>query len=146
MGKYPNPPAAKSPQPPTYEETVGRNEPAPNTSNAQQRHDTFSSSVPPSYLIYTNGAPTTMPPNSNVILATVPRSEPILVNCPLCLKLVTTEVEPVSGSLTWLSCLGIAFLGGVWGCCLIPFCIPKLMDVRHKCPACHAVIAKYERL
>ena len=93
--------------------------------------------------------PTPLPeqkPGAPVLLATVPRSKPILVNCPHCLKLVTTEVKPVEGLLTWLSCLGIAFLGGIYGCCLIPFCTPRLKDINHLCPACNKVIAKYERI
>ena len=138
MGKYP-----ETQKLPTYEESVKAEPNIPNDVNVE-RHDTMSSYAPASYVLVST---TTVPPaNTNVILASVPRSEPILVNCPYCFKLVTTVVKPISGCLTWLSCAAIAFLGGVWGCCLIPFCIPRLMDVQHICPACDKVVAKFERL
>lgn len=135
MGKYP-----ETPKLPTYEEAVTAE---PNSGNINvERHDTMSSYAPASYVLLSSVSPA----ETNVILASVPRGEPVLVNCPYCFKLVTTIVEPVSGCLTWLSCAAIAVVGGFWGCCWIPFCIPRLMDVKHICPACNRVVAKYERL
>jgi lipopolysaccharide-induced tumor necrosis factor-alpha factor len=76
------------------------------------------------------------------ILSTAPRTEPVLVNCPKCFKLVTTNPEPVTGLLTWISCIALCFIG----CCCIPFFTKSFKDVRHRCPACNHIIARYERL
>ena len=32
------------------------------------------------------------------------------------------------------------------GCCLIPFCVDSLMDVRHTCPVCLPELFLYKRL
>ena len=32
------------------------------------------------------------------------------------------------------------------GCCLIPFCVDSLMDVRHTCPVCLQELFLYKRL
>lgn len=52
----------------------------------------------------------------------------------------------VNGMLTWLAVGGIAFFGGIFGCCLIPFCIDGCKDVEHVCPNCKAVVGVYRRM
>lgn len=32
------------------------------------------------------------------------------------------------------------------GCCLVPFCVDSLMDVRHTCPVCRQELFLYKRL
>ena len=76
------------------------------------------------------------------ILSTAPRTEPVLVNCPSCFKLVTTKPEPVTGLITWLACIAFCFIS----CCCIPFFTKSMKDVRHRCPACNHIIARYEKL
>jgi lipopolysaccharide-induced tumor necrosis factor-alpha factor len=46
---------------------------------------------------------------------------PMSIMCPNCRQQMLSRVEKKSGTITWLICLGIAFLGGILGCCLIPF-------------------------
>lgn len=72
--------------------------------------------------------------------------QPILVRCPFCNMAVTSVTSPIVGCLTWLSSLGIAMTGLFCGCCLIPFCIRRLLDVKHTCPRCKNVIALYKRI
>ena len=51
---------------------------------------------------------------------------PVQCTCPQCHQTIVTRVERKSGLLPWLICGGIAFFGGIFGCCLIPFCIDGL--------------------
>ncbi|RMZ93721.1 lipopolysaccharide-induced tumor necrosis factor-alpha factor -like protein [Brachionus plicatilis] len=44
---------------------------------------------------------------------------------------------PIIGLATWLLSGGIALLGCIFGCCLIPFFIDACKDVEHYCPNCN---------
>uniref|UniRef100_A0A0X3Q988 Lipopolysaccharide-induced tumor necrosis factor-alpha factor homolog n=1 Tax=Schistocephalus solidus TaxID=70667 RepID=A0A0X3Q988_SCHSO len=72
-----------------------------------------------------------------------PQSTQVL--CPTCRIMVFTEVSYESGFLAWICCFFIFILGGVWGCCLIPFCIESCQDVYHRCPSCHGLLGVYSR-
>lgn len=72
--------------------------------------------------------------------------EPFLVQCPFCRATVTTITTPTAGCLTYLACLACGVLGLVCGCCLVPFCLRRLRDIRHSCPKCSQTIALYKRL
>jgi lipopolysaccharide-induced tumor necrosis factor-alpha factor len=50
-------------------------------------------------------------------------NNPVQCTCPQCGKQIVTQITKKTGILTWLICAGIAFFGGIFGCCLIPFCI-----------------------
>ncbi|KAM8779908.1 lITAF domain-containing protein [Rhynchonycteris naso] len=79
----------------------------------------------------------------------VPRAAsaiPIRCLCPYCGNYIITVTTPVPGVLTWLLCTGIFLLGCSLGCCLIPFCVDNLMDVKHSCPVCHYELFRYHRL
>ncbi|XP_061177376.1 lipopolysaccharide-induced tumor necrosis factor-alpha factor homolog [Saccostrea echinata] len=66
--------------------------------------------------------------------------------CPYCSSQISTSVEYESGALTWLSA-GILCIFGCWlGCCLIPFCMPDLQDVKHTCPNCNKLVGVYRRI
>ncbi|XP_022286190.1 lipopolysaccharide-induced tumor necrosis factor-alpha factor homolog [Crassostrea virginica] len=66
--------------------------------------------------------------------------------CPYCNSQITTTVEYEPGTLTWLSS-GLICIVGCWlGCCLIPFCMPDLQDVKHTCPNCSNLVGVYRRL
>ncbi|KAL7059353.1 hypothetical protein AAHC03_013108 [Spirometra sp. Aus1] len=65
--------------------------------------------------------------------------------CPTCRTMVFTEISYESGFLAWICCFFIFILGGVWGCCLIPFCIESCQDVYHRCPNCHSLLGVYSR-
>ncbi|RXM32442.1 Lipopolysaccharide-induced tumor necrosis factor-alpha factor-like [Acipenser ruthenus] len=63
------------------------------------------------------------------------RDQPVQMNCPACQQLIVTRLEYTSGTLTWLLCGGIAIVGCLYGCCLIPFCIDATVNVVQVQPA-----------
>ena len=73
-------------------------------------------------------------------------SEPVIMNCPNCQKLIETNIEHKVGLLSWLGCLGCVLLDCTAGCCLIPFCVDSCKDVEHYCPSCKSFLGKYKRL
>lgn len=93
----------------------------------------------------------TVPPR--VVLVATPAARDLFldapvpsVQCPFCGAVGTTNVDYAAGRLTWLTCVGLAFVGLVAGCCLVPFCVRGLKDARHSCAHCGHVIAIYKRL
>lgn len=72
--------------------------------------------------------------------------ESSMIKCPHCGKDGPTIIDHKTGVITYLSCITIAALGFLFGCCLIPFCVNSLKDVVHKCSSCRQVVATYERL
>ncbi|GAA48275.1 lipopolysaccharide-induced tumor necrosis factor-alpha factor homolog [Clonorchis sinensis] len=66
--------------------------------------------------------------------------------CSICLNKVITTVQYVNGACTWLACTGIFFIGGVLGCCLIPFFVNTCKDAKHICPVCNTELGIYKRL
>ncbi|XP_014648943.1 PREDICTED: lipopolysaccharide-induced tumor necrosis factor-alpha factor homolog [Ceratotherium simum simum] len=71
---------------------------------------------------------------------------PIRSTCPYCGNYIVTTTTPVAGILTWLLCAGLFLCGCILGCCLIPFCVDRLMDVKHTCPVCQRELFRYQRL
>ncbi|XP_055336462.1 LITAF domain-containing protein-like [Paramacrobiotus metropolitanus] len=71
---------------------------------------------------------------------------PVPAICPRCNQSVTTRVEYESGALTWILVGALAFVGCIFGCCLIPFCIDSCKDAVHSCPNCQHYFGKYRRL
>lgn len=74
------------------------------------------------------------------------KAEPALVKCENCGAAGLTKTEPANGLVTWLSFCGLSLAGLVCGCCLIPFCVGKCRDVKHKCSTCYQDLYRYERL
>ncbi|XP_053205160.1 lipopolysaccharide-induced tumor necrosis factor-alpha factor homolog isoform X2 [Panonychus citri] len=66
--------------------------------------------------------------------------------CPHCNQYIITKAEPVSGALTWFTCLGLILIGCFICCCLIPFCCNSCRNVDHKCPNCKRKIGHYTRM
>lgn len=91
--------------------------------------------------------------SANTVVVTPPvvaivqsfREAPVRTICPCCKADVITATEYKTGWMPWLACGLIAFFGGIFGCCLIPFCIDGLQDVVHVCPNCHHQIAIWHR-
>ncbi|XP_030067724.1 LITAF domain-containing protein [Microcaecilia unicolor] len=71
---------------------------------------------------------------------------PAVTVCPVCHQNITTRTERSAGLLTWLLCGGLAIVGCIAGCCLIPFCVDACQDVNHYCPNCNHHIYKHKRL
>jgi lipopolysaccharide-induced tumor necrosis factor-alpha factor len=73
------------------------------------------------------------------------REFPVQCQCPNCHNSVTSEVTYVTGTLAWLLCL-IMFFVGLWICCFIPFCIDSCQDAVHMCPVCKYQLATFTRM
>jgi len=71
---------------------------------------------------------------------------PVRIRCQFCGQEVTTITNREIGLLNWVACGGLALVGCVMGCCLIPFCIDDLKDVSHICPQCHHLVGVKKRL
>lgn len=74
------------------------------------------------------------------------KEESRVVRCENCGQSGPTELDHEPGLITWIGFCGLSLAGLVCGCCLIPFCLNKTKDVRHRCSSCHQVLARYERL
>ncbi|KAJ8386176.1 hypothetical protein AAFF_G00176000 [Aldrovandia affinis] len=71
---------------------------------------------------------------------------PVQAHCPVCAQFVVTRMDYSAGMLAWLSCVALSFFGCIYGCCLIPFCVDGLKDVKHTCPNCNNILGIYKRL
>ncbi|THD28519.1 Lipopolysaccharide induced TNF alpha factor [Fasciola hepatica] len=71
---------------------------------------------------------------------------PTVACCPNCNEQTMTTINHVNGTLTWVLCGVIALLGGILGCCVIPFCVNSCKDVVHTCPRCGTTIGVFKRL
>ncbi|CAF1338362.1 unnamed protein product [Adineta ricciae] len=67
---------------------------------------------------------------------------PVAVQCPRCQQQIVTVVQYETGGGTWLIALLICIFGGIFGCCLIPFCVPDCQDAVHTCPACRSLVGR----
>ncbi|XP_040829877.1 LITAF domain-containing protein isoform X1 [Ochotona curzoniae] len=76
----------------------------------------------------------------------VTTSMPMRTLCPYCGNYVMTRTTPVPGILSWVLCIGLCVFGCFLGCCLIPFCVRSLMDVKHTCPVCRQTLFHHRRL
>jgi len=88
--------------------------------------------------------PTAFPPSTSVDWRM--QETPCQVTCQYCNQQMTTRTVYTSGALTWLACIGIAFIGCILGCCLIPFCIDGCKDVEHHCSGCGRTVGIKRRL
>ncbi|XP_045053644.2 LITAF domain-containing protein-like [Desmodus rotundus] len=89
------------------------------------------------------------PPGPQAVFSGVPRMAsvmPMQYPCPYCGNYILTVTTPVPGLLTWMLCTGLFVFGCFLGCCLFPFCMENLMDVKHICPVCRHEVFRYRRL
>lgn len=88
------------------------------------------------------------PPATTTVIVTGSGLGPYPANmqCPNCHQAIVTRTEMVTGTLTWLACLGLVLVGCWLGCCLIPFCVDACQDVKHSCPNCNHYIGEYKRM
>lgn len=71
---------------------------------------------------------------------------PVAMTCPNCRANIVTATTFVTGTLTWLACLGLCVIGCDLGCCLIPFCVDPLKDIVHTCPSCLTQVGVFRRM
>uniref|UniRef100_A0A3Q2THT8 LITAF domain-containing protein n=1 Tax=Fundulus heteroclitus TaxID=8078 RepID=A0A3Q2THT8_FUNHE len=64
-----------------------------------------------------------------------------LTKCPSCSEVVVTETQSAVSETMWILC----FLC-VAGCCVVPFFMKRLRNVRHQCPQCQAKIHTHQPL
>ncbi|XP_031660587.1 uncharacterized protein LOC109870544 isoform X2 [Oncorhynchus kisutch] len=93
-----------------------------------------------------NIGPDHKPLSEDIVEVEKLNSDPAIVQCPICEQVITTETYRKIGGAAWMLCLVSSMLGCVAGCCLIPFCLDNLKDVRHRCPECHSNIYTAERM
>ncbi|XP_056307750.1 lipopolysaccharide-induced tumor necrosis factor-alpha factor homolog [Danio aesculapii] len=70
---------------------------------------------------------------------------PASIVCKYCRQSIVTHVEYKPGLISWLMCIIISFLGGICGCCVIPFFVRGFQDVYHSCPSCNRHLGIYTR-
>ncbi|CAH8681243.1 unnamed protein product [Schistosoma rodhaini] len=102
-----------------------------------QQSQTYKSQLPPSYPMVITDQPMSQVTFSDI---------PVTLHCPSCGLNTLTRLEYKNGLLTYLACCGICLVGGVLGCCLIPFCVNSCKDVNHVCPHCQRAVGNYHRL
>ncbi|KAF5405690.1 Lipopolysaccharide-induced tumor necrosis factor-alpha factor [Paragonimus heterotremus] len=66
--------------------------------------------------------------------------------CAFCKQQIVTKTHHTNGCLTWILCLLIFLFGGVFGCCLIPFCCDSCKNVEHQCPQCKRFLGVHNRV
>ncbi|XP_025832521.1 cell death-inducing p53-target protein 1 isoform X2 [Agrilus planipennis] len=110
--------------------------------------------APPSYAQAVGGVPPTSPyiPHHSFqsgpeILTTVVPLGPNATHmiCPHCHAEIDTTTKTQPGLIAYISGLIICLTGCPFGCCLIPCCIDKCMDVHHSCPNCDTYLGRYKR-
>ncbi|XP_018576725.1 lipopolysaccharide-induced tumor necrosis factor-alpha factor homolog [Anoplophora glabripennis] len=110
--------------------------------------------APPSYAQAVGGVPPTSPyvPNHSImkgpeIVTTVVAvgPNPTHMICPHCQAEIDTTTKSKPGLIAYISGAILCIIGCFWGCCLIPCCIEKCMDVSHTCPNCDAYLGTFKR-
>ncbi|XP_064631004.1 cell death-inducing p53-target protein 1 homolog isoform X2 [Lineus longissimus] len=94
-------------------------------------------------------------PGTTVVVAQQPTAQVVVQQfretsvqtvCPHCQANIMTATVYESGSMAWLICCILFWIGCDLGCCLIPFCVDGAKDVIHSCPNCHQTISRWSRL
>lgn len=63
--------------------------------------------------------------------------------CPHCQAEIDSSTKTQPGLIAYIAGLVICLLGCPCGCCLLPCCIDKCMDVQHTCPHCNSYLGTY---
>ena len=126
----------KSVPPPAGSRAAMYTAPPPPPSQEQQSEMKYTSPNPP------------LPTAYGIQVAPMPTFGriPVQCTCPHCRSPIITRVEESTGVLAWIVCIILLFFGCWLGCCLIPFCISDLQNIRHHCPNCNAFIGEYRPL
>ncbi|MBN3322551.1 GRIFN protein, partial [Atractosteus spatula] len=104
-----------APLPPSYEEAM--NHPYPHCSqNPTYPPPGYGPKDTPVYPVQPQSPPVTCHPVVSVQSVYVQpglvfSDHPVVMNCPACRQMITTQLEYNSGALAWLSCAGLAIFG-----------------------------------
>lgn len=71
---------------------------------------------------------------------------PVHMECPHCGGYILTSLEYETGTLTWIMCFFIMFIGLFLGCCIVPFCMDGCKDIAHICPDCKREVGRFYRI
>lgn len=69
---------------------------------------------------------------------------PLPMTCPVCQSQIMTDVSDVAIAKTHAFAIAICCLGGMLGCCLIPYCVSSCQGQQHACPNCRHSIGLYK--
>ncbi|VEN60632.1 unnamed protein product [Callosobruchus maculatus] len=127
MPKYQDPPPYGPPPaaPPSYAQAVG--------------------GVPPSSPYVPNHSLPTKGPTEIVTTLVPVGPNPTHMICPYCQAEIDTTTKSKPGLIAYISGAVLCLIGCFWGCCLIPCCMEKCMDVEHTCPNCGTNMGTYKR-
>ncbi|CAH1102059.1 unnamed protein product [Psylliodes chrysocephalus] len=123
---YQMPPPYGPPQaaPPSYAQAVGGVSP--------------SSPYVPHHVLVTKGP--------EIVTTVVPVGpNPTHMICPHCQAEIDTTTKSTPGCIAYVSSAILCLIGCFWGCCLIPCCMEKCMNVSHSCPNCNFYLGTFKR-
>ncbi|XP_070580680.1 lipopolysaccharide-induced tumor necrosis factor-alpha factor homolog [Ptychodera flava] len=117
---------------------------APPPAYPQQGYTNYPSQ-PVGYAAQTNTVVLAQP--QPMVIATVKNFGANATNttCQHCRQQILTRVEYEVGTMTWLACFLLWFVG-LWCCCFIPFCMDNCKDAVHYCPNCSNHLGTYSRM
>lgn len=61
---------------------------------------------------------------------------PVAMICPHCHEQTITKISHECSTISHMLALGCCMVGLWFGCCLIPYCITSIKDVKHNCSKC----------
>ncbi|XP_035665223.1 lipopolysaccharide-induced tumor necrosis factor-alpha factor-like [Branchiostoma floridae] len=132
--------------PPAYDDAVSSPPPPlPPSNMAPQQNQYGAQHTQPGSTVYYG----TIPQSSQTVILSRPPTNaayPVHMQCTNCGQQIITNLTYVTGMTTWLACIAICAFGGFLGCCLIPFCLDGLKDVRHTCPGCGAHLGTFRKI
>ncbi|CAG9802928.1 unnamed protein product [Chironomus riparius] len=90
--------------------------------------------------------PITTQPTSITIVNAPPilGPNPQAMTCPVCQAQIMTDVSDKAIAKTHGFAILICCLGGVLGCCLIPYCCSSCQGQEHACPNCRHSLGFYK--
>lgn len=97
---------------------------------------------PAMYMVNTEIPEKTQEDNSELLIGNDNQlgNDPKNTYCSICKRNIWSRVDHRPGVCTYLCCCYICLIGGMLGCCFIPFCCDKCKDTYHFCSNCNATI------
>ena len=153
MSQYPGSAPSQYPPPSSGQYAPPSSAPYHSYQSPQQQGGYAPGQAPPSYATAAYAQPaqpvvvaSAPPPLVMTMSAPYLPPHPCMMTCPNCRQQITTRVVQRDGLLVWASCAALAFVGCIFGCCLIPFCVPEMKDTDHFCPNCNVLLGSRSTL